>query len=108
MNRRCPGPTTRSSSSTTDRPTAPATGWAATAPARRIVLSEPEAGVSRARNTGIAAARGEVVLFLDDDAVAPPGWVAAHLAAYERDPAFVAVGGPIVLTWPYGRPDWLA
>ena len=34
------------------------------------------------------------------------GWVAAHIAAYERDPSVVAVGGPVVLAWPNGRPAW--
>ena len=63
-------------------------------------------GLSQARNTGVAAARNDVVLFIDDDAVAPRGWVAAHLAAYARDPSVDAVGGPVVLAWPNGRPAW--
>lgn len=83
------------------------TRWAATDPERRRVVQEPVAGLSRARNAGLATAGGEVVLFLDDDAVAPRGWVAAHLAAYRRTPGTTAVGGPVVLTWPEGRPRWL-
>ncbi len=35
------------------------------------------------------------------------GWVAAHLAAYAREGTVVAAGGPVVLMWPSGRPDWL-
>ena len=81
--------------------------WAAEA-GERTVVTEPVAGLSRARNRGIEASRGDVVLFLDDDAFAPRGWVAAHLAAYADRPEVVAVGGPVVLTWPDGRPAWLA
>ena len=82
--------------------------WAAADPGRRRRLHEPIAGLSRARNRGVAAATGEVVLFIDDDALAPRGWVAAHLAAYARDPAVVAAGGPVALRWSDGRPPWLA
>jgi glycosyltransferase involved in cell wall biosynthesis len=80
--------------------------WSAAAPMRRRTLLEPTPGLSQARNTGVAAARHDVVLFIDDDAVAPRGWVAAHIAAYERDPTIAAVGGPVVLAWPSGRPAW--
>lgn len=92
----------------TDGTPAVVRAWCAADPGRRRAVHEPVAGLSRARNRGVAAARGEVVLFVDDDAVAPRGWAAAHLAAYDRDPAVVGVGGPVALRWPDGRPRWLA
>jgi glycosyltransferase involved in cell wall biosynthesis len=72
----------------------------------RVAVSEPIAGLSRARNVGVDHASGDVVLFLDDDALAPPGWVYAHLLAYD-DEAVQGAGGPIVLDFIDGRPSWV-
>ncbi len=57
------------------------------------VLHSPEVGVVPAENVALAAASGEVVLLIDDDAVAPADWVERHLRHYE-DPNVGAVGGP--------------
>ncbi|MET0145837.1 MAG: glycosyltransferase family A protein [Ilumatobacteraceae bacterium] len=82
--------------------------WSATEPARRRVVHEARPGLSMARNVGVAATpSSDVVAFLDDDAVAPRGWLAAHLRCYDTDPAVDAVGGPVVLAWPQGRPAWV-
>ncbi|SRR6266540_5163185 len=62
-------------------------------------------GLSGARNTGLHAAGGDVVVFLDDDAEAGPGWLAAHLAHYAA-PAVVGVGGEVLPRWLGARPRW--
>src|SRR5579864_4671402 len=64
------------------------------APLLRVLrVSEPNRG--KARNAGIGAALGEVIIFCDDDTVAPADFVGAHLRAHRRfDPCVVA--GPII------------
>jgi glycosyltransferase involved in cell wall biosynthesis len=81
--------------------------WAAADPARRRAVREERTGLSRARNRGVEVACNDVVLFVDDDALASEQWVAAHLSCYRAESAVGAVGGPVLLTWPDGRPAWL-
>ncbi|RIJ43461.1 glycosyltransferase, partial [Maribellus luteus] len=47
-------------------------------------LHEPEPGVANARNAALAVAKGAMIAFLDDDEEAPPGWLAALIAAQAR------------------------
>lgn len=63
-------------------------------------------GLSGARNTGLTAASSDIVAFLDDDAEAAGGWLAALIDAYE-DPTVLGVGGSIEPRWPVeGQPTW--
>ncbi len=68
-------------------------------------IQEPMLGLSHARNRALAEAQHEVVVFIDDDAIASDGLVEAHLAAYD-DFRVGAVGGRIDLAWPKGRRPW--
>jgi glucosyl-dolichyl phosphate glucuronosyltransferase len=74
-------------------------------PAARVVANEESAGLAGARNTGIALSRGEIVAFLDDDAVAEPDWLERLAPAFE-DPTVIGAGGAIEPLWPAGRPSW--
>jgi GT2 family glycosyltransferase len=60
------------------------------------VVFEPEPNRGRARNAGVAAARGELLLFVDDDVVVPPFFVAAHARAHAAAAEPHVVSGPIV------------
>lgn len=51
--------------------------------------------ISAARNRGIAAAAGEVVAFIDDDAVPEPSWLSRLTAPFETD-AVAATGGFVI------------
>jgi GT2 family glycosyltransferase len=67
--------------------------------------NEEARGLSGARNTGVRAASGDVIAFLDDDAQAEPDWLDHLVAAYD-DGRVLGVGGAILPAWEVGRPAW--
>jgi GT2 family glycosyltransferase len=59
-----------------------------------IRLREPS-GANAARNAGVAEARGPLLVFIDDDIEAPPGWLDAIIAGARDAPEVDVFGGPI-------------
>jgi glycosyltransferase involved in cell wall biosynthesis len=62
-------------------------------------------GISPARNTGIALASGDIVAFIDDDAIAEKDWL-SHLARCYEDQRVLGVGGNVLAEWSDKRPPW--
>ncbi len=69
---------------------------------------EPIAGLSHARNVAAHLCGTEFIAFLDDDAIASPGWLSGILAAFKKfgDRAQI-VGGRVLPIWGAARPVWL-
>ena len=57
---------------------------------------EPQRGISRARNRVVDTAKGEYIVWTDDDVVVDSGWLAAYAEAFRRWPAAAVFGGPII------------
>lgn len=70
-----------------------------------VVENQEQRGLSGARNTGVAQAQGDILAFMDEDALAEPDWLAQLVNCY-RDPQVMGVGGAIVPLWQKERPAW--
>jgi glycosyltransferase involved in cell wall biosynthesis len=71
------------------------------------LLRQRQGGWAAAQNAGIEAASGKVCLLIDDDVVASPELVAAHVAGHERQQGATIGIGPLTQKPPQAR-DWYA
>lgn len=62
-------------------------------PGVEYLRMETNCGPAAARNCGIAAAKGELLVFTDDDCLIPPGFLSAIEVGYRQYPSVAGVGG---------------
>jgi glucosyl-dolichyl phosphate glucuronosyltransferase len=75
-------------------------------PVRRAF--EPQQGHSHARNRAVDVARGDYIIWTDDDVVVGPGWLEAYAEAFRRWPDVVVFGGPIIPKYEEPVVKWVA
>lgn len=63
------------------------------------IQQKNKSGLSAARNLGIREAKGEIIAFIDDDAIADKNWIKSHVKRY-NDETVGGVGGTI---YSFGR-----
>jgi glycosyltransferase involved in cell wall biosynthesis len=69
---------------------------------------EPNQGLSHARNRGIAEAAADIIVFMDDDAIAEPRYLEKMLAFFAQTPDAAACGGRIYPRFESRRPRWMS
>jgi glycosyltransferase involved in cell wall biosynthesis len=71
-----------------------------------IACNDENVGLLASRNRGAELASGDVVAFIDDDAVADEVWAERLVRAYEEEDA-IAAGGKMTPEWVAGKPSLL-
>jgi glucosyl-dolichyl phosphate glucuronosyltransferase len=75
-------------------------------PGAIVIRNKETRGLSGGRNTAVTVAKGEIIAFLDDDAVAAPDWL-KYLVEDYADPEITGVGGLTLPDWQTKRPRWM-
>lgn len=74
-----------------------------------IDIISSNSGLSEARNLGCIKSKGDIVAFLDDDAIADNDWLNQIIRSFnEIKPEIFSCGGKVDLIWESNRPSWLS
>ncbi len=71
----------------------------------KVLFNDGEPGLSAARNLGIREAHGDIMAFVDDDALLFPGWAGEMVNSYEND-SVIGVTGPAIPLWEDESMSW--
>lgn len=82
--------------------------FAGDAPSNLRISREPKLGLTAARIHGITHARGAVLVFVDDDNVLAPEYLARALELFDGNPRVAAAGGPVEPEWETPPPAWIS
>ncbi len=70
------------------------------------VINEPKKGLTRARQAGLNAARGDLLAFIDADSLVPENWFSVINKEFSLDVNLVALSGPYVYYDTPARQRW--
>ena len=69
---------------------------------------EPEQGLSAARNKGIKEAKGDIIIYVDDDALIDSNYISSFAEHFANNPTTMAAGGPIEPLYETAEPNWMS
>ena len=69
---------------------------------------EPEQGLSAARNKGIKEAKGDIIIYVDDDALVDCDYIRIYAEYFATHPETMAAGGPIEPLYETSEPAWMS
>lgn len=69
---------------------------------------EPNQGLSYARNCGIRESKGDIIIYVDDDALVNKEYLQTYADFFVQNEKAVAAGGPIVPQYETAEPDWMS
>ncbi len=72
-----------------------------------VRVFEAQKGLSNARNAGVSAAKGDYIIWTDDDVIVDEDWIAAYVAAFREHPEASIFGGPISPWFEGSAPAWM-
>lgn len=69
---------------------------------------ESEQGLSAARNKGIKEAKGDIIIYVDDDALVDTDYIRQYAEHFAAHPETMAAGGPIEPLYETEEPSWMS